>query len=179
MGSRGASERLRPPGDDINSSDGREDRLACGWCGSPKAVDSSRPRRCGPCRADEQVIRSGSAGLTSAPRRMADGRLGRKADQGTTRKQVDTAKARLAGRKRSASRAARPLQPPSAPVAPSVPRRVNPSQKRAGARRLKLHIERVQNKLAATPVSDPQQPRLRNDLAVARRLLSDWGDGVH
>lgn len=66
MGSRGASERVRPPGDDINTGDGRDRSLACALCGGTKKVDDSRPRRCGPCRSDEEIVRDVTTRLAAA-----------------------------------------------------------------------------------------------------------------
>lgn len=177
MGSRGASERLRPPGDDINASNGTSDRLVCALCGSTRRVDTSRPRRCGPCRADEQTVRDAGAQLKAAGQPPL-GQRGNKADFAKLRKQGEAARARLAERKRAKPRLASPSQR-SATVSPSSPRRIDPAQKQAGARRLKARIERTEQELKALLPNDKRRELLREDLGVARRLLTDWQEGVH
>lgn len=178
MGSRGASERLRPPGDDINTSDGTHDQLVCALCGSTRKVDTSRPRRCGPCRADEQTVLDAAARLKAAGQPP----LGRGSDQSDfakVRQQGEAARARLAERKRAKVRPAPSPSPRSAPTASSSPRRIEPSLKQAGAGRLKARIERMQQELKALPATDMRRERLREDLGVAHRLLIDWQEGVH
>lgn len=100
MGSPGASERVRPPGDDINTGDGRDRSLACALCGGHKKVYASRPRRCGPCRADEDIVRDATARLAAAKQRP----LGAKApghDYAKLRREGDQARARLAERRKA------------------------------------------------------------------------------
>lgn len=179
MGSRGASERLRPLGDDINSSDGTDTRLICGWCGSTKKVDTSRPRRCAPCRADEEIVRDATARLQKAGQPPLGASVGSKADFAKIRKQGVAARARLAERRRAAPRPA--PKPPAklARATPSSPRRINAAQKQAGARRLRAKIEQMEKELKAMSQTDKRRDRLREDLHVARRLLSDWTEGVH
>lgn len=177
MGSRGASERLRPPGDDINTSDGTNYRLVCALCGSTRKVDTSRPRRCGPCLTDEQTVRDAGARLKAAGQSPL-GRGGNKTDFAKVRKQGEAARARLAERKRAKPRLAASSSPRSAPAAPSSTRRMDPAQKQAGARRLKARIERMEQELKALLVTDKRRERLREDLG-ARRLLIDWQEGIH
>ena len=179
MGSRGASERLRPPGDDINSSDGRDDPLVCGTCGSMKKVDVSRPRRCAPCRADEQIGRDATARLKAAGRPLLGKLVSNKADYANIRKQGDAARARLAERRRANPRPAPRPTPSAAPAPPASLRRVNAAQKQAGVRRLKTRIKQMEQGLKATPAVDNGRDRLREDLSVARRLLADWTEGIH
>jgi hypothetical protein len=181
MGSRGASERLRPPGDDINSSDGPDDRLVCGSCGSTKKVDASRPRRCGPCRADEETVRDAAARLKAAGQPPLGRAPAGKTDFAKIRQKGNAAKARLAERKRNKPRPGPqcPAARPAAAASPPVPRRITASQKQAGARRLAMRIEQMEKELQALPAADKARERLREDLGVARRLLSDWRDGVH
>lgn len=176
MGSRGASERLRPPGDDINTGGGANDRLVCALCGSTRKVDASRPRRCGPCRSDEQTVRDASARLKAAGQPPLGGG-GNKADFAQVRKQGEAARARLAERKRGKPRPADP-SPRSAPAVPSSPRRMSPAQKQAGARRLKTRIERMEQELRTLLATDKRRAGLREDLGIARQLLTDWEEGV-
>ena len=178
MGSRGASERLRPPGDDINSSRDRDDKLVCTWCGSTKKVDASRPRRCVTCRADEQAVRDASARLKAAGQPPLGSASGNKTQFANIRKQGDAAQKRLAGRKRAAPRSSRVHSPSPAPTS-SSPRRLNAAQKAAGARRLQNRLEQMEKKLTALPPGDKRRDRLREDILAARRLSSDWQEGVH
>lgn len=177
MGSRGASERVRPPGDDINSSDGTGDALICGSCGSTKKVDvSQRPRRCGPCRSDEQTVRDAAARLKAAGQPPLGSPQSNKADGAKIRKQGDAARARLAERRKAKPRTPRRSTPPAPPQSL---RRVNAAQKRAGSRRLKTRIEQMEKELKAMPADSRRRSQVREDLAVARRLLADWQDFVH
>ena len=178
MGRRGASERLRPPGDDINASDGADDRLVCALCGGVKGVDTSRPRRCDPCRADEQAVRAAAARLKAAGQPPL-GRGSNNADFAKVRKQGEAARTRLAERKRARPRTGLNPAPRSAPAAPAFPRRLHLAQKQAGVRRLMIRIERMKQELKVLPPTDKPRECLREDLGVARRLLIDWQEGVH
>lgn len=180
MGSRGASERLRPPGDDINSSDRPGDALICASCGSTKKVDASqRPRRCGPCRSDEETVRDAAARLRAADQPPLGSPQSNKNDYSKIRKQGDAARARLAERRKAKPRTPRRSATPVPPAAASSPRRVNAAQKQAGSRRLKTRIEQMEKELKAMPADDKRRARAREDLALARRLLADWQDSVH
>jgi hypothetical protein len=176
MGSRGASERLRPPGDDINSPAEGAAALVCGWCGSRKRVDDARPRRCGACRADEQVVREVAAALRAAGQPP----LGRKAPAGAPlsarRSQGEAARSRLRSRKRTMSQM-RATAPPAAK--PAGTRRITAGQKAAGARRLRQRVTELERELARLDRTDGRRGQLREELAAAQRLLSDWKDGVH
>ncbi len=101
VGRRGPSERIRPPGEDVNYGSSRDERLVCGWCGS-RNLDASRPRRCSTCRTDQATVREATARLAAA--RLPP--LGAKAPGDAylkIRRRGDQARARLAER-RSARR---------------------------------------------------------------------------
>ena len=178
MSARGASERLRRPGDDINNTDGHDGKIVGGGCGTSKKVDATRPRRCAACRADEQMVRD-----TNTRHRAAGQPARRSASNKTTanariRKQGDAARQRLAGRRRATPPSRRSSPPTVAPI-PTSPRRVNAGQEAAGERRLQTCIEKLDKELKTMARSDRRRDQLREDLHVARRLLADWPDGVH
>lgn len=178
MGSRGASERVRPPGDDINTGDGRgRDRsLACALCGGTKKVDDSRPRRCGPCRSDEEIVRDVTARLAAAKQPPPGGKAPGH-DYAKVRRQGDQARARLAERGKARPRPA-PAAAPPPPLAGGT-RRITAGQKRVGAVRLQKNMLQMEKELAAMQSADKRRDRLREDLAAARRLLAHWSDVVH
>ncbi len=176
MGSRGASERVRPPGDDINTGDGRDRSAACGLCGGHKKVDVSRPRRCGPCRADEDIVRDVTGRLAAAKQPP----LGAKApghDYDKLRRQGDQARAWLAERRKPRPRPTTAAPPPPPPAGGT--RRITAGQKQAGAVRLQAKILRMEKEFAALQPADKRRDQLRENLAAARRLLAHWSDVVH
>ncbi len=124
------------------------------------------------------MVRDAAARLKAAGQPPL-GRGGNRTDLAKVRKQGEAARARLVERKRNKPRPALSPSPRSAPAAPSSPRRIDPAQKQAGARRLKARIERMEQELKALPATDQRRERLREDLRLARRLLIDWQDGVH
>lgn len=190
---RGASERLRPPGDDVNSP-GPGRAPACGWCGgTDKVRPDSRPLRCGPCAADEAVVAQVSAGLARA-KLPPLGRPGKPGQGGVkARNKGEQARARLAARRQTKladTRAAAPAKaagkakPASTRQAapakqPSSRRRLTPAQKAAALKRLTARVEQMERELRQAGLAPSQQDRLREDLGAARTLLRAWDDDIH
>ena len=184
MSTRGASERLRSPGDDINSTDGRDGRdgrdgkIVCGGCGSSKKVDATRPRCCAPCLADEQIVRGTNTRLRAAGQPALGSASNKTTANARIRKEGEAGRQRLAGRRRATPRC-RPSSPPTVAPTSTSPRRVSAGQKAAGERRLQMCVEKLDKELKTMARSDRRRDQLREDLHVARRLLADWPDGVH
>jgi hypothetical protein len=184
LGQRGASERLRPAADDINFGDRGQSAAVCGLCGSSRKVDPSlRPRRCAPCRADEQQVAVAAEKL----RKAGQPPLGSRVPDGTSHAKVrragEVARARLAERRKArpvptakgkAKAAAAPAKRPS--KAQASPRRVTMAERRAAHGRLVARVARIERELAAPGTAPNRRDLLREQLAGAQGLLRNWDD---
>lgn len=117
LGQRGASERLRTAADDIGFDDRGQSAAVYGLCGSDRKIDPSlRPRRCAPCRADEQQVAAAADKL----RKAAQPPLGRRVPEGTSHAKVrragEQARARLAERRKARPVAAKEAKAKAAAV---------------------------------------------------------------
>jgi hypothetical protein len=181
LGLRGASERLRPAGDDINDATGPDQDGRCGWCGSRKKVDvAARPRRCGACQTDERTVADVNRALLAGSQPPLGAPAPATGGYSALRRRGDAARERLKTRKKNNKAAARPGPAPRETRAqPSAPRRVTTAQKQAGETRLRTEVAKIERKLEQPNLAPGRQADLREDIAAARRLLKNWNDDIH
>ncbi len=180
---RGASERLHPPGDDVNGP-AAKGPLACGWCGSTKKVHAdSRPTRCGLCLADEAVVAQIAATLAAAGVPPLGTPIRSLQPFARLRRQGHAARGRLAERAKArksapATKASKPkaVAPAAQVKQPTGPRRMTDVEKRAAAAGLAARVRSAETELRRPGLPPTLVERLREDLAAARQLLRAWDD---